>query len=97
MGPGLDEEYRGIVLIPIVPECHEHCSSCMSAGCPNPEHRPAWTLGYASLTEGEPDAWLCPLCFDWYREPLALSLDPSVPFPRIPLARLLNHGLPRKS
>ena len=77
-------EWGGMRFRPAIPECHEHCEGCMSTGCPHPEHRPDWTLGYVTGPNDETDAplWLCPLCFDWYRAPLSLVLDPDVPFPR---------------
>lgn len=74
-GPGLDEWWRGKTFRLAVPECHEHCSSCMDTGCPHPEHNLDWQEGYVTAEE-DYNLWLCPSCFEKARERFELQLVP---------------------
>lgn len=63
----LDPTWRDLPWRLAPPECHEHCISCASTGCPHPDHGPDWQAGYVVTIEdpqGDYPLWLCPECYD---------------------------------
>ncbi len=75
-GLGLDEACRGLTFQPGIPECHEHCGICMSAGCACPEHDAEWKSGFVCLTIDADELWICPKCFQLYGMRLDLKIEP---------------------
>ncbi len=75
IGPGLDESWRSRTFQRRTPECHEHCGSCMSVGCPCPEHKAEWISGFLCVSPVDHELWLCPKCFERYRVQLDLKLE----------------------
>lgn len=79
-GPGLDEAYRGMVfradspIVSMEPGDHDHCYSCSSSMCGDLDDHCLHT-GYVSPDDGF-DVWLCEPCFELYREPLNLRIEP---------------------